>query len=127
MVQGEGIAVHVSALSLAGAAVRDYFGGEIDVGDLYALNDPYFGGSHIQVITIACPIFYQGRLIFCSVNRAHHSDVGGPTHGGHNPAASELYQEGLHLPPLKLYDKGSPTRDPAMAHVTGISLCYFTS
>ncbi|MEE9247862.1 MAG: hydantoinase B/oxoprolinase family protein [Dehalococcoidia bacterium] len=85
MVQGGGIAVHVSALSLAGAAVRDYFGEEIDVGDLYALNDPYFGGSHIPDITVTCPIFYQGRLIFCSANRAHHTDVGGPTHGATTP------------------------------------------
>ncbi|MEE9249233.1 MAG: hydantoinase B/oxoprolinase family protein, partial [Dehalococcoidia bacterium] len=75
---------------------------------------------------MTCPIFYQGRLIFCPVTRAHRSDVGGPTYGGYNPAASELYQEGLRLPPLKLYDKGSPRRDqpwltsPVVVSVTSL-------
>ena len=109
--QGEGIPVHISALPVAGAAVRDYFGGEIADGDLYALNDPYFGGSHLPDITVIRPIFNGGRLVFYGVNRAHHSDVGGPTHGGYNAAASEIYQEGLRIPPLKIHDKGTPRRD----------------
>ena len=75
--QGEGIPVHISALPIAGAAVRDYFGEDIADGDLYALNDPYFGGSHLPDITVIRPIFYQEKLLFYSVNRAHHSDVGG--------------------------------------------------
>ena len=109
--QGEGIPVHISALPIAGAAVRDYFGDEIAEGDMYALNDPYFGGSHLPDITVISPIFYQGKLLFYAVNRAHHSDVGGATHGGYNPAASEIYQEGLRIPPLKLHDRGVPRRD----------------
>ena len=109
--QGEGIPVHISALPIAGAAVRDYFGDEIAEGDLFALNDPYFGGSHLPDITVIRPIFYKGKLLFYGVNRAHHSDVGGATHGGYNPAASEIYHEGLRIPPLKLYDKGVPRRD----------------
>ena len=109
--QGEGIPVHISALPVAGAAVRDYFGEDISEGDLFILNDPYFGGSHLPDITIIRPIFHQGRLLFYGVNRAHHSDVGGGTHGGYNPGANEIYQEGLRIPPLKLYDKGVPRTD----------------
>ena len=109
--QGEGIPVHISALPVAGAAVRDYFGEDISDGDLFILNDPYFGGSHLPDITIIRPIFYEGRLLFYGVNRAHHSDVGGGTHGGYNPGANEIYQEGLRIPPLKLYDKGVPRAD----------------
>ena len=109
--QGEGIPVHISALPVAGAAVRDYFGEEISEGDLFILNDPYFGGSHLPDITIIRPIFYEGRLLFYGVNRAHHSDVGGGTHGGYNPGANEIYQEGIRIPPLKLYDKGVPRTD----------------
>ena len=109
--QGEGIPVHISALPVAGAAVRDYFGKDISEGDLFILNDPYFGGSHLPDITIIRPIFHQGRLLFYGVNRAHHSDVGGGTHGGYNPGANEIYQEGLRIPPLKLYDKGVPRTD----------------
>ena len=109
--QGEGIPVHISALPVAGAAVRDYFGGDIHDGDLFILNDPYFGGSHLPDITIIRPVFHQGRLLFYGVNRAHHSDVGGGTHGGYNPGANEIFQEGLRIPPLKLYDKGVPRYD----------------
>ncbi|MCH2674294.1 MAG: hydantoinase B/oxoprolinase family protein [Dehalococcoidia bacterium] len=109
--QGEGIPVHVSALPVAGAAVRDYFGDTISEGDLFILNDPYFGGSHLPDITIIRPVFHQGRLLFYAVNRAHHSDVGGGTHGGYNPRATEIFQEGIRIPPLKLYDKGVPRED----------------
>ena len=109
--QGEGIPVHISALPVAGAAVRDYFGEDIHDGDLFILNDPYFGGSHLPDITIIRPVFHQGRLLFYGVNRAHHSDVGGGTHGGYNPGANEIYQEGLRIPPLKLYDRGVPRND----------------
>ena len=104
--QGEGIPVHISALPLAGAAVKQYFGERIYDGDMFALNDPYFGGSHIPDITVIQPIFYEGKLRFFAVNRAHHSDVGGATHGGYNPSASEIYQEGIRIPPLKLIEKG---------------------
>ena len=109
--QGEGIPVHISALPIAGAAVRDYFKDAMAEGDLFVLNDPYFGGSHLPDITIIRPVFHQGTLLFYAVNRAHHSDVGGGTHGGYNPAASEIYQEGLRIPPLKLYDRGTPRQD----------------
>ena len=109
--QGEGIPVHISALPLAAEAVRDYFGSAVGEGDVFILNDPYFGGSHLPDITIIHPIFYEGRLIFYAVNRAHHSDVGGGTHGGYNPAATEIYQEGLRIPPLRLYDRGVPRDD----------------
>ena len=109
--QGEGIPVHISALPVAGAAVRDYFGDDIHEGDLFILNDPYFGGSHLPDITIIRPIFHEGRLLFYGVNRAHHSDVGGGTHGGYNPGANEIFQEGIRIPPLKLYDRGVPRDD----------------
>ncbi len=109
--QGEGIPVHISALPPAGEAIREYFGEDIAEGDLYAINDPYFGGSHLPDITVISPIFYDGQLLFYAVNRAHHSDVGGATHGGYNPAASEIYHEGIRIPPLKLYDQGVPRHD----------------
>ena len=109
--QGEGIPVHISALPVAGAAVRDYFGDDIHDGDLFILNDPYFGGSHLPDITIIRPVIHEGRLLFYGVNRAHHSDVGGGTHGGYNPGANEIFQEGLRIPPLRLYDRGAPRND----------------
>lgn len=118
--QGEGIPVHISALPPAAAAVRDYFGDEIAEGDLFALNDPYFGGSHLPDITVILPIFHDGTLLFYAINRAHHSDIGGATHGGYNPSASEIYHEGLRLPPIRLYEKGVPRRD--ILHMMSINV-----
>ena len=109
--QGEGIPVHISALPIAGMAVREYFGENIADGDMFLLNDPYFGGSHLPDITVIRPIFHDGSPLFYAVNRAHHSDVGGGTHGGYNPAANEIFQEGLRIPPLKIYDAGIPRQD----------------
>ena len=109
--QGEGIPVHISALPPAVEAVSEYFGDEINEGDLFILNDPYFGGSHLPDITAIYPIFRDGSLLFFAVNRAHHSDIGGGTHGGYNPSASELYHEGIRIPPIRLYESGQPRED----------------
>jgi len=109
--QGEGIPVHVSALPIAGEAVLNTFGDDIHPGDMFALNDPYNGGSHLPDITVIKPVFYDDELLFLTVNRAHHSDVGGGTHGGYNPSATEIYHEGLRIPPLRIHDKGQPRKD----------------
>ena len=109
--QGEGIPVHVSALPVAGRAVLDYFGDSIAPGDVFLLNDPYFGGSHLPDITAIRPVFVDGELAFMTVNRAHHTDVGGGTHGGYNPSASEIFHEGLRIPPLRIYDGDVPRDD----------------
>ncbi len=109
--QGEGIPVHVSALPVAGRAVLDYFGDDIAPGDVFLLNDPYFGGSHLPDITVIRPVFVDGALRFMTVNRAHHTDVGGGTHGGYNPSASEIFHEGLRIPPLRIYDRDVPRDD----------------
>ena len=109
--QGEGIPVHISALPPSVEAVCEYFGDDINEGDLFILNDPYFGGSHLPDITAIYPVFRDGTLLFFAVNRAHHSDIGGGTHGGYNPSASELYHEGLRIPPVRLYEAGRSRED----------------
>ncbi len=109
--QGEGIPVHVSALPIAAMAVAERFGDDIHPGDMFALNDPYAGGSHLPDVTIIKPVFQDGELLFYTINRAHHSDIGGATHGGYNPAASEIFQEGIRIPPLRIHDRGAPRDD----------------
>ena len=109
--QGEGIPVHISALPIAGRAVLDYFGDDLNEGDVFILNDPYHGGSHLPDVTILRPVFWEGALRYLAVNRAHHSDIGGGTHGGYNPSATEIFHEGLRLPPLRIVDRGTPRND----------------
>ncbi|WP_198376632.1 hydantoinase B/oxoprolinase family protein [Neoroseomonas rubea] len=102
LAQADHIPVHVGAMPFAVQAVREAFGDAIADGDIYLLNDPYHGGSHLPDLTIIVPVFGEGRLLFFSVVRAHHTDIGGGTHGAYNPAATEIFQEGLRLPPILL-------------------------
>jgi N-methylhydantoinase B len=102
LAQADHIPIHVGAMPFAVKAVLDAFGESIADGDIYLLNDPYHGGSHLPDLTIIVPVFADGRPIFYSVVRAHHTDIGGGTHGAYNPAATEIFQEGLRLPPILL-------------------------
>ncbi|MDX1376335.1 MAG: hydantoinase B/oxoprolinase family protein [Burkholderiales bacterium] len=109
--QAEYIPVHVGAMPAAAAAVRDAFGDDIHPGDVFLLNDPYHGGSHLPDLTACLPVFHAGRLLFWALNRAHHSDIGGATHGAYNAAATEIWQEGLRVPPLRLVERGRMRED----------------
>jgi N-methylhydantoinase B len=109
--QAEHVPIHVGALPWAVAAIRDAFAGRIRPGDLFLLNDPYHGGNHLPDLTVLLPVFVDREVAFWSINRAHQHDIGGATHGGYNPAATEIWQEGLRIPPLKLYDGGELRED----------------
>lgn len=74
-------------------------------GDTVAVNDPYHGGSHLPDITLISPVFVDGRLEFFVASRAHHADVGGMSPGS-LPLSTELYQEGIIIPPVKLVEHG---------------------
>ncbi|HEU5319779.1 MAG TPA: hydantoinase B/oxoprolinase family protein, partial [Methylomirabilota bacterium] len=109
--QAEHVPIHVGAIPWAVEAVRDAFAGRVRPGDVYLLNDPYHGNNHLPDLTAFVPVFVAGALRFWSVNRAHQSDIGGSTHGAYNPAATEIWQEGLRITPLKLYDAGELRED----------------
>lgn len=109
--QADHIPVHVGAMPWAARAVAEAFPGAIHPGDLFLLNDPYFGGSHLPDLTIILPVFAEGALRFFSVVRAHQSDIGGATHGGYNPGATEVWQEGLRVPPIRLGEQDGVRED----------------
>src|SRR5439155_19476568 len=75
------------------------------------------GGNHLPDLTALLPVFVGERLVFGSVSRAHQSDIGGATHGSYNAAATEIWQEGLRITPLKVYDSGA-LRDDVLHFVT---------
>ena len=97
--QAAHIPVHLGALADAVAAVRNL---EPHPGELFLLNDPYAGGSHLPDLTLIGAIDIEGRVAGYSVVRAHHSDIGGMTAGSMPAGARELYQEGLVIPPTRL-------------------------
>lgn len=109
--QAEHVPVHVGALPFGARSVAEAFAGDIHEGDVFLLNDPYFGGNHLPDVTVFVPVFAEGSFAFWSINRAHMSDIGGSTHGAYNPAATEIYQEGLRIPPLRIVDKGVARED----------------
>ena len=103
--QADHIPVHVGALPWATLAVEERFK-DVKPGDVILLNDPYHGGSHLPDLTAFVPVFDGERRLLWTIVRAHQSDIGGATHGGYNPGATEIYQEGLRVPPIKLYEAG---------------------
>src|SRR3989454_10329965 len=115
--QAEHLPIHVGAIPWAVESVRDAFKGRVRPGDVYLLNDPYHGNNHLPDLTAFVPVFVGDEAAFWSVNRAHQSDIGGSTHGAYNPGATEIWQEGLRITPLKLYDAGE-LRDDVLRMIT---------
>jgi N-methylhydantoinase B len=77
-------------------------------GDAYIMNDPYDGGTHLPDTTIVQPIFHRGAVVALAATMTHNQDIGGKAPGSIPTDATEIYQEGLCLPPLKFYDRGQP-------------------
>lgn len=75
-------------------------------GDIWIVNDPYISGTHLNDIVMVSPHFVEGRLFTLLANTGHWMDLGGSAPGGWAPSATEIYQEGITIPPLKLYDGG---------------------
>tara|TARA_A100001037_G_C15153873_1_gene641904 strand:- start:12018 stop:13589 length:1572 start_codon:yes stop_codon:yes gene_type:complete len=96
--------VHLGAMPASVQAALDKFGTSLTSNDIIILNDPYMGGTHLPDITMLAPVFHHESLIGYVANRGHHADVGGMTPGS-LPLSTELYQEGLIIPPIKLSDK----------------------
>ncbi len=111
LAQAEHVPVHVGAMTWAARSVAEAFAGDIHKGDVFLLNDPYHGGNHLPDVTAFVPVFDGDRFAFWSINRAHQSDIGGATHGAYNPGATEIWQEGLRIPPIRLYEKGRLRED----------------
>ena len=106
--QAEHIPVHLGAMPEAVAAVIER---EPDPGDVFIVNDPYSGGTHLPDITLVSPISHADEIVGFAVTRAHHSDVGGMRPGSMPSDSRDLYQEGLVIPPLRLVRAGEYVRD----------------
>jgi 5-oxoprolinase (ATP-hydrolysing) len=103
LAQAEHIPVHLGSMPASVSAAIDAFGEGVRPGDQIILNDPFAGGTHLNDITLVAPCFTgDGRLVGWAANRAHHADVGGMAPGSIPPEATEIYQEGLRIPPVLL-------------------------
>ncbi|MEF8773930.1 MAG: hydantoinase B/oxoprolinase family protein [Halobacteriales archaeon] len=107
--QAENIPVHLGAMPFSVAAAVERFPPEtLSPGDAVLLNDPFHGGAHLPDLTLVTPIFHDGDVVAFAANRAHHADVGGVRGGSVAADSTEIYQEGLRIPPVKLYEAGEP-------------------
>ena len=106
--QGLTLPAHLGSFPEAlGATLRRYRD-RMQPGDVFCLNDPYEGGMHLPDIFVLKPIFYRGERLAFAATICHHTDVGGRVAGSNASDSTEIYQEGLRIPVLKMYDAGQP-------------------
>jgi N-methylhydantoinase B len=106
--QGLSLAAHLCSIPVALKACLARFGPDIAPGDIVALNDPYEGGMHLPDIFVFRPLFADGAILAWAATICHHTDVGGRVPGSNASDSTEIYAEGLRIPPLKLYERGEP-------------------
>ena len=107
--QGPDLPIHLGSMPLAvKAVVRAY--PSVEPGDVFIHNDPYFGGSHLPDVNVVTPAFHEDALLGFACVRAHWPDIGSGTPGSYG-ASTEIYGEGLRLPPVRLYAAGVLNRD----------------
>ena len=106
--QGTCLPLHLGSMPSALQAVVGAFAGEMAPGDIYALNDPYDGGTHLPDIIAIKPVFQRDELLGYSTCLAHQTDIGGRVPGSMAFDSTEIYQEGLRLPPVRIYQADEP-------------------
>ncbi|MFQ5565726.1 MAG: hydantoinase B/oxoprolinase family protein [Paracoccaceae bacterium] len=114
LVQGKsGLPIFVGVMAFGVKAVIDKAGcqGGARDGDVWIFNDPYDGGTHLSDLRLVRPYFRDGRVFCWLASVGHWHDVGGNVPGNYNPAATECFQEGVLIPPVKLYDRGELRQD----------------
>lgn len=108
--QAKTVALHLGAVPDAMDVITRRFANDMFPGDVIILNDPYDGGMHLPDIFMFKPIFSGDRLLGFSAVIAHHCDVGGRVPGSNASDSTEIFQEGLRIPPTKLYERGQPNK-----------------
>jgi N-methylhydantoinase B len=108
----QGCPIHIAAMPQAVKAGIERYGiDSMYPGDVFVVNDCYSGGTHLPDVTVFAPIFWEDELMGFIGNRGHHTDVGGMAPGSMPGDATEMYQEGLIMPPIKLFERGERCRD----------------
>ncbi|MBZ8134827.1 hydantoinase B/oxoprolinase family protein [Afifella sp. IM 167] len=105
--------IHLSSmLGLTGALLRKYDLDAFRPGDIFVSNDPYTAdGSHLPDVALSMPVFVDGELLCFMCNIAHHADIGGMAPGSMSGGMTEIYQEGLRIPPVRLFNQGEVVAD----------------
>ncbi|MGB3743950.1 MAG: hydantoinase B/oxoprolinase family protein, partial [Xanthobacteraceae bacterium] len=103
--QGPDLPIHLGSMPDAVRAVVAVFASDVHDGDVFVHNDPYFGGSHLPDVNVIRPAFHGGELLGYTCLRAHWPDIGSATPGSYG-AVTQIFGEGLRIPPLRLVSGG---------------------
>ncbi|UGS38313.1 hydantoinase B/oxoprolinase family protein [Capillimicrobium parvum] len=123
----QGCPVHIAAMPQSvKAGIREYGIENMHEGDVFLVNDSYSGGTHLPDVTVFAPVFWQGELVGFIGNRGHHTDVGGMAPGSMPGDATEMYQEGLIVPAVRIYEAGKKNRDVWNIILANVRLAHNT-
>lgn len=110
--QGDfGLPIFVGNMEFTVTAIAEEFEGDIAPGDVFMTNDPYVGGTHLLDMTLVKPYFHDGDLLGFIANTGHWTDIGSASPGGFTGGTTEIYQEGIRIQPVKLFEAGDLNED----------------
>ena len=109
--QATGVPLFLGIFDMMAKNILKSLEGEIEEGDVIITNDPYISGTHLNDVGIMMPIFHKGEIVAIALNKGHWNDIGGMYFGSWGPASQEIYQEGIIIPPTKIYSKGRLNKD----------------
>src|SRR5215475_3146247 len=104
--QGLTLPGHLGSIPTALEATMRHYGSSMAPGDIFIMNDPFDGGMHLPDIFVFKPLYVDGQRLAFAATVCHHTDVGGRVAGSNASDSTEIYQEGLRIPPLKMYEAG---------------------
>ncbi|MFA4930126.1 MAG: hydantoinase B/oxoprolinase family protein, partial [Patulibacter sp.] len=116
----DALPIHTTSMHHVLAEIHRAFEGQVHEGDVYMCNAPYRGNTHVGDVVTAEPVFVDGEHLFWSVTKGHQLDVGAVIPSSIVPAAKDVWQEGLHIPPLKIHDRGVPREDVIDLYLTNL-------
>jgi N-methylhydantoinase B len=107
----DALPIHTTSMHLVLDEIAKTFEGEIKDGDVYLCNHPYRRNTHVGDVVVATPVFVRGKHMFWTVSKGHHLDIGALVPSSVTSAARNVWQEGIHIPPIKIYDEGVARKD----------------
>ncbi|MCH9046990.1 MAG: hydantoinase B/oxoprolinase family protein [SAR324 cluster bacterium] len=122
IVQGKwGLAIFIGVMQFTcEAVIAEAERRGVEEGDVFLVNDPYSGGTHLMDMGMVKPFYYRGQRLLWMANRGHWPDMGGMVPGGFGATSTEIYQEGLRIPPVKLFKQGELNEDVLIILMTNI-------
>ena len=116
----DALPIHTTSLHTVLEAITEAFAGDIAAGDVFMANDPYRGNTHIGDLVTACPVFVGGEHLFWAVTRGHQLDTGAPIASSIVPAARNVWQEGITIPPIRVIAGGVPRADVIQLYLANV-------